>query len=239
MTTPAAPDLAAAWTALKTYDYGSSRGTLLPIDQAVAEAVRDRPARRPLERQLLACLTAGGSVPAREYICACLALVGSDYCVSAMAKLLGDPALSTAARNVLEVLPTTSAGKALRRSIPRLEDGLKIGVINSLGNRREPTGVSALAALLKDRDSDVVCAAISALGVIGDPKAAKALAGFFAGSRGTLRAAAADAMLVCGGTLARAGKTSEAGTLCQTLIAAQGLPERFPAAASRLLRTNS
>ncbi len=233
MTTPASPDLAAAWDALRSYDYGSPRGALMPIDNAVGQAARDRRSRKVLEHRLTAALETAGPVPAREYICARLALIGSDDCVPAVAKLLVDPALSTASRNVLEVLPSTGAGKALAKAIPRLDAALKIGAINSLGNRREPAVISALVPLLKDSNPDVAAAATAALGTIGDPRAAKALRGFFPSTAGTLRLTAADAILACADQLARAGNLGEARSLCQFIAAATDLPDRFRQAAAR------
>lgn len=227
MTTPESSDLAAAWDALKSYDYGSPRGALAPIDQAVVASIQDRAARKSLEHRLTAALEAGGSAPAREYICSRLALIGSDHCIPAVAKLLANPALATAARNVLEVLPAAGAGKALTKAITRLDGTFRIGAINSLGNRREPKGVPALTPLLKSADAEIAAAAAAALGTIGDSNAVKALRAFFPSTTGALRLSAADAILACADQLARAGNLSEAGALRQLLAAAPDLPRHF------------
>ncbi|MDW8308845.1 MAG: hypothetical protein RMK20_05675, partial [Verrucomicrobiales bacterium] len=67
----------AAFAALQTYDWGSSRAALLPLDEAVGAAHGSRATREALERRLLDALRRATSVPAREYICCQLALVGS------------------------------------------------------------------------------------------------------------------------------------------------------------------
>ena len=73
------------------------------------------------------------------------------------------------------------AAQALRDALPKLDGALKIGVIGSLGVRRDAASVPALAALLGDADAAIAAAAACALGDIGTPDAAKALTGSQAG----------------------------------------------------------
>ncbi len=52
--------------ALKTYDRGSARATLAPIDEAAIAAMKDAGVRQALEARLVAALTTGASAAAKE-----------------------------------------------------------------------------------------------------------------------------------------------------------------------------
>ncbi len=217
---PAPAALAQALDALKTYDRGSGRAALLPLDQAVAAASiepEQGSARSPLERQLAAILGAGGSDVAREYICSKLALIGTERSVPALRELLDHPQLATAARTALEALSCPEAARGLRESLPALKGLPQLGAINSLGNRPDAQSAGALIPLLKDSDPAIAGAAAAALGNIGSVEAGAALVEFCPKAPEPLRAAAADAALTCAERLLNAGRPTEAQALYDAL----------------------
>lgn len=230
-----APALLSAFEALKTYDHGSSRAALLPIDEAVAASLDEAAARRQLEQRLVNALKHGGPATAREYLCSKLTLIGSDAAVSALAALLGDRATATAARNALEAIPGNKATKALRDSLPKLVGLQQIGVINSLGARRDAESVRALTRLLPGPDAGIAAAAAAALGDIATTRAARALRDFLPRAPATLRLRMADAILHCAERLVEAEKQTEARKLYQ-LLAAPAQPKQVQQAAARGLR---
>ncbi len=211
-------DLKPALEALKTYDRGSGRAALLPLDDAVKVSLADKSARTTLEQQLVIALNAGGPAVAREFLCSKLALIGTDLCVPALAALLSDPQLATAARNALEAIPSHRATTALLDHLPKLGGPQKIGVIHSLGARRDGSGVRSLVALLRESDPDTVAAAAAALGDIASTKAAKALCAFLPQAPQALQPKVADAILTCAERLLAAGHKSNARTLYQALL---------------------
>ena len=222
----------AAFAALARYDQGSSRGDLLPIDHAVIGALNDRKARAELERRLVAALLSGGSVVAREYLCGKLTLIGSEFALPALATLLGHPDLATAARNALESSPHGEASKVLRQRLPELADVQQIGVIQSLGVRRDPRSVTTLARLLTHPSLAVVSAAAAALGEIGSTTAAKALRDFLPRVPQSLQLIAADACLVCAERLLKAGQRTDAQRL-YGLLTASNQPKHVQSAATQ------
>ena len=165
-----------AFEALKTYDWGTDRNLLKPIDDAVVATHGDAAARKELETRLAAVLKTGVSRDAKDYVCRKLMVIGTAESVPTLAGLLADKDLSHMARYALERIPAPEAAQALRDALPKLSGALKVGVIGSLGVRRDAASVPALAALLADADKAVACAAACALGDIGNPEAAKALA---------------------------------------------------------------
>lgn len=228
--------LDAAFSALRTYDQGSSRAALLPLDEAVVAALPDPTARLALEPRLLAALTSGGSVAALEYLCAKLTLIGSAAAVPALAALLDQPALTTAARNALEASPHPEATAALRAQLPRLTGVFLVGVIQSLGVRRDPASVPALAGLLPHENPSVASAAAAALGEIGTPATAQALAAFLPKAPPPLQPALADACLVCAERLVAAYQRPAAQSLYQ-LLSAPSQPQHVQQAAAHGLQS--
>ncbi len=209
----------AAFAALKTYAPGSSRAALLPIDEAVVAALADKAARKELERLLIMAFKDAGSVAAREYVCSKLAMIGTKSCVPTLAGFLSVPEIASAARNALEVIPDRRAAQSLRDSLPKLQREQKVGVINSLGVRRDADSVRVLSSLLKATDTGIAGAAAAALGEIGSTRAAKALRTFQPAAPASLRQQWTDACLVCAERLLVAGKRAEAEAIFQLLAA--------------------
>lgn len=210
-----------AFEALKTYDWGTDRSALQPIDDAVVASHKDTAARKSLEMRLVAALKGNVSQAAKDYICRKLSLIGSADCVPAVAELLTDEKLSHMARYALERIPEEEAVAALRKALPKTTGKVKVGIINSLGVRRDAKSVEALTALLTDQDSEIASAALAALGAIGTSEAAKALKDFQPKAPEKLQLAAADACLVCAERLAAAGNKAEAMALYKLLLKSQ------------------
>ena len=204
-----------AFDALKTYDYGLDRHVLDPIDEAVVSTRNDPAARKDLESRLLAVLQSNSSRDAKDYVCRQLRTIGTAASVPVLEGLLADAELSHMARYALERIPEPQAGQALERQLRTLSGYLKVGVISSIGTRREPA-VALLQPLLKDPDDAVVRAATVALGRIASVEADKALAA--ARPRAALVSVFADASMTCAEKLIAAGQTRAAKATYQRLL---------------------
>ena len=106
---------------------------------------------------------------AKAKACQRLAVVGDKTAVAALAALLSDSKLAHYARFGLEPISDPSADKALRDALGDLDGNLLIGVINSIGRRKDPKALDALAKLMHGDDVDVAAAARAALGRIRSP----------------------------------------------------------------------
>jgi HEAT repeat protein len=111
----------------------------------------------------------GASAYARAKACQRLAVVGDKTAVPALAPLLADPQLSHYARFALEPIPDPSADDALGAALEKVKGKLLVGVINSIGQRKDARAINALAKLLTDADSEVAQAASAALARIRPP----------------------------------------------------------------------
>lgn len=145
--------------------------------------------------------------------------LGAKEAVPALSALLADPHLSAYARYGLEPIPDSSVDDALRAALPRLKGDLLIGVVNSIGKRRDAKASQALARMMLGPDSALACAAAAALGNIGGPLLAKELRSALGKTTGATRAAVADASLICAERLLAEGKRPEALDLYAALTA--------------------
>lgn len=208
-----------ALEALKTFDWGADPKTLKPIEEAIVASHGDANARKDLETKLAALLGSDAPGAAKDYICRQLMLIGTSASVAALAALLTDKDLSHKARFALERNPASEAAAALRDSLEKVEGKLKVGVISSLGGRKDAASVAALGGLLANSDAEISCAAAHALGSIRSPEAAKALSQAKPASP-QAKSAVTDATLACADALLAAGKKAEALVLYKAYVGA-------------------
>jgi HEAT repeat protein len=221
-----------AFEALTTYDWGADRNLLAPIDEAVVATHGDPSARKELELRLAAVLKTDASRDAKDFVCRKLMVIGTAESAATLAGLLPDKDLAHMARYALERMPAPEAAQAMRDALPALTGALKVGVIGSLGARRDAASVPALAALLADADQTVACAAACALGDIGNSEAAKSLSEFAKKAPEDLKPAVADASLSCAERLLTDGKKAEAMLIYKSL-SGEDQPKQIRLAAMR------
>jgi HEAT repeat protein len=202
---------------LKTYDWGTDREALKPIDQAIVATHDDTAARKALEKSLVDALAGGISRSAQDYVCRKLRIVGTTQSVEALAALLPAEDTSHIARYALERIPDEKAAKAMRDALPKVSKKLKPGIIGSLGVRRDKKSIMVFSKLLGDSDIQVAKAAAQSLGLIGTSAAAKELSKFAKKASANMKLPVADACLVCAEQLLADGKKSEAVALYKEL----------------------
>ena len=180
------------------------------------------------EAALIAVLTSPDSTkPDKAITCKKLAVFGSKDAVPALAALLNDKELISWARIALESIPGAEADESLRKAMTTLKGRSLIGVINSIGVRRDTGAVPALAQRLKDKEPQVASAAAIALGKIGNEPATGALVRSLAGVPDSVRSAVAEGCIYCAERLMAAGKASEAAAIYDQVRAAKVPKQRI------------
>jgi HEAT repeat protein len=164
----------------------------------------------PSEQELIAVIRSSAPPQQKAVPCKQLAVYGTAAAVPALAALLPDADLSSWARIALEAIPDPAADAALRQSLGQLKGRLLVGVVNSIGVRRDSQAVDLLAARLTDADPDVVSASAVALGRIGGPAAAKALEQALPSALAPARGAVAEGCILCAEKLLAQGQQAEA-----------------------------
>ena len=90
-----------------------------------------------------------------------------------LAALLGDEKLSHMARYAPRADPDSSVDDALREAAGKINGRNLVGVMGSIGVRRDVKAVDLLCQRLKDQDADVAQAAARALGSLGTAAAVR------------------------------------------------------------------
>ena len=200
--------------------------------QSNLSPVQDAAARNAEVTTLIAVLQSDAAPFDKAKACQRLALIGTREAVPALAALLADERLNNYARFGLERIPDPSVDDALREALGKLQGQLLVGVINSVGVRRDANAVGALTRLIGDSNPEVAPQALAALGQIATPEAIEALQQSLASDSATVRAAAADACLVGAERLAAQGQQEEAVRLYEAVRPAD-VPRPVRAAATR------
>jgi len=159
------------------------------------QTAKERPQKETA--RLVAVLKSGAPVFDKAKACQRLAVIGDKEAVTALAALLADENLSNYARCGLEAIPDPAVDEALCEAMGRLEGNRLIGVISSVGRRRDAKAVDGLTKRLDDGDPAVAAAAAKALGYIGNAQAAGILQKALTEAVPNLRPAAANACLLC------------------------------------------
>ena len=174
-------------------------------------AAGQRPAgRSDKEREQLAILRGTAAEADKALACKMLAIHGSADAVNDLAALLANERLSSWARIALEAIPDPAAGEALRREAGKLGGLPLVGVVHSLGVRREAAAVPMLSTKLADGDAAVASAAAHALGLVGDGPATAALRAALPRAQGAVRSAVAEGLVRCAERSLAGGNRTEA-----------------------------
>ncbi len=185
------------------------------------------------EAQLIAVLRSDAPQKEKADACRELAHVGTKKAVPVLAAMLGDEQLSHMARYALEPIPDPSVDAALRDALGKVKGRLLLGVIGSLGVRRDGKAVDALARFLSDADPETAQAAARALGKIATPEAAKAIEGALAGVQPANQVAFCEGLFRAAEALGAEGHAAESQAIYDRLRALKQAPQQVRAGALR------
>ena len=210
------------WQDLANYEYGDES----KAGEAVEALLQETPAGEygRLEQGLIGVVTSKKATQAGKAIaCRMLQQVGTETCIPAVSALLGDEVLSHYARLVLERLKGEKANQAMREALAKAPAKVKIGILGSLGERRDAGAVPLAGQLARSDDPNVAAAAIQTLGKIGGSRAGQSLAALKPGK--LLVPVQMQAMVACAGSL----PGDEAVALCEKVLAGDYSPCRIAA----------
>ncbi|MDO5581887.1 MAG: hypothetical protein Q4G69_12220 [Planctomycetia bacterium] len=150
-----------------------------------------------------------------------LARIGTDEAIPVLVKMLPSEKLNMSARYALEAMPTAKADEALRKAAAELTGLPQIGVIDSIGTRRDMGSISLLKGLLaKDASAGLKKAVYAALGSIGTAEAADILLAEMKNKpeNAFVCNGLADGLLECAETLEAAGNTAKATAVYDAIV---------------------
>lgn len=213
-------ELEALLAKVAVYEHGQSRAALVDLAELVASSLSSPARIREIEQRFIKLLQSNATLAGKDFICRQLSVMGTEASVPALAEMLVAPETSDLARYALERIPGAAVDEALRNALPKASGKVRVGMINTLGRRRDPKAVAALGGLIQDPDLVTAGAAAAALGQIGDQAASKALAGARRRTSGELRGQVLEAELECAGQLAARGDRKGALAIYKELYGA-------------------
>lgn len=209
-----------ALDAIASYEFGQSRVALKQVEAMVVAAV-DTPQQYALANDLVALLASDATLECKRFVLRQLAMIATDAQVGALASYLLDRDLSDMARYALQPIADDSVDRALldalgSRDVPTT---IQVGLITSLGARGTARAVRTLNAHAKSDDPAVARAAFAALGRIGTPRAARALASVKSRVAEDLRGDVSHAQLAAADAMFTTGRADRARTVYEALVA--------------------
>lgn len=216
-----------AWQKLPAYKFGDSRVPLLTIQKAVVATPKTEAQLGDLTTRFVALLgDANASRESKKFACRQLTILGGTAPIPALQTLLlgDDPDLALAARYALERNEAPQALTVLRDALDKTKALVLIGVVTSLGVRRDAESLPAIAKLTANADPQIAGAALTALGTIGSPEALTALGAVGFAGDSPLLPIAQHAALRAAATLARQGQTAPALEAYQKIFTATAAP---------------
>jgi HEAT repeat protein len=199
---------------------------------ATSFAKTPQPTTADQVKKLVAVLKSNASQKEKSDACRELARIGNKEAVAPLAALLPDEKLSHMARYGLETIPDSSVDKALRDAAGKLQGRPLVGVIGSIGVRRDTKAVKILTKLLHAPDNEVAQASARALGSIGNQAAADALLGALPGVSAANQLSFCEGLLRCAEAAAARGDRKEALAIYDRLREVPA-PQQVRAAALR------
>ncbi len=158
--------------------------------------------------------------------CQRLAVVGTKDAIPVLVALLPDEKLNVYARCALEAIPDPAVDEALRQAATKLHGRQLVGVIDSIGQRRDANAIDVLMQLMNDAvttdpsttDLDVASATAGAIGRIGTPDAGEKLMFPVLVPVSPARHSAVDAFLACAERLGTVGGRENAESAIGMLV---------------------
>jgi len=214
-----AADFTATLAQVAAYDYGDSRESLTTLSDMLRSASDDAVQLAGYEKDMLEVLAAKSTpFAARQYLCKELSIMGTNMSVPTLAKMLRNKETADIARYALERIPGEAVDAELIKALKKTKGAVKIGVINSLGNRQVVSAAGVLQKALGDKNADIAGAAAAALGKIGTHETATILGEALASARGDVRDAIIDAYLDNAFAFIKSGEKNNAQSIYQMLF---------------------
>lgn len=224
---------ATATRRIKPFSLRAMSGTAFSLVSAALlcalslHAADTKPSAAEMQRKLIGVLQSDAAGGEKALACKQLAIYGTADAVPALAALLSNPELSSWARIGLEAIPGPATDEALRQALGTLDGRLLVGVINSIGVRRDAKAVDGLAAKLDAADPQVASAAAVALGRIGGDGVAKALTEALKTAPAAVKPAVAEGGILCAERFLAEGQNDKASKFYDTIRTAEVPKQRL------------
>jgi HEAT repeat protein len=195
---------------IAAYEFGDSREQLTEMTNILREAYDAPEELGQIEKKFDKFLKSDATFASKQYVCQRLSVFGTEASVSVLAKMLSSAKEADMARYALERISGAKVDEALYKAVPKVSGTVQIGIINTIGMRKNPAAVPVLVKLMPPKEMAVGEAIMAALGNIGDESAAKVLEKHALNPNCGARGVAMDALIKCADNFAAAGQAGKA-----------------------------
>lgn len=215
---------------ISRYEFGQSREAHKDVRQFVSLASQSQKATLRIEKELIKFLKSNATLSGKQFVSHLLADIGSEASINTLAEMLYDSSTVEMARFALEKIPHKSADEVLRTALMKSDGKVKIGIINSLGKRRDEESVSQIKKMIFSSDKQIARATIAALGRIASEEAITTLEEAKNKVSLEIRQDLVFALLDCADALLEQNKNDQAHKIYKELFAAsEKNPTRYAA----------
>ena len=162
-------------SAVESYDYGQSREALVKFSALVRAASNQNKLLPEIEQAMLGLLKSDAPFAAKQFICKELSLIGTSASIKTLSGLLKEEKTADIALYALERIPGEEVNKALRKAAGKTKGRIKVGILNTLGQRRDEEALKLFKKSINDKNPMVAEAAIAASGKLASMQAADML----------------------------------------------------------------
>jgi hypothetical protein len=216
------PSLDAILKQAATYDGGITSDALWKLRDYVYARRDDAAGRAECEAKLLQFLKGQATPSAKMAATRLLREIAGDTAIPVLQTMVADPRYSDYAIYVLQPMPGAAAENALAQALKTASGGPKSAIVAALGQRRAAGALPLLEPML--RDPALGTTAATAIGRIGGPSAATALASAYGAASGEAKRWLAASILEAAGGLLAAKEAEASRSLFDTLAADRSLP---------------
>ena len=153
-----------------------------------------------------------------------LSVYGTEKSIPALIQMLSQPEMGYYSRYALEPMPLKAVDEALREATKTQKDMNLVGVLTTIGVRRDAGAIPFITPLLTHANPEVVRAAYASLGYIGKQECADVLTKAVGDFKPEYEKAVCDATLFCAKLLIEDGKIDTALALYDAIINSKARP---------------
>lgn len=168
-------DIPGQLKAIAVYEFGQDREILSNFESYVHNITDSKEKKAELEYQIIDFLRSDATWAGKQFMCIQLSLIGTKKSVPILTQLLKKESTANMALYCLTRIPDPAVNKMLRKMLKKTQGNTQIGIINTLGMRRDDKASKYLKSFLFSKNIETASAAASALGKIGDKKSANYL----------------------------------------------------------------
>lgn len=150
-----------------------------------------------------------------------LSIYGTEKSVPVLVPMLAEVPMGMYARYALEPMPNKAVDEALREQTKTLKGQALVGVLTTIGVRRDAEAVPLLSPLLTNEDPEVVRTTYAAYGYIGTPECGEVLKTALGNFKPAFEKAICDAAMNCAEHLLQAGASDQALSLYDAVLQSQ------------------